>query len=388
MGGKNSATKSNGGVKIAELGNELRVDPRQIVAAAQEMAMENAKVPASWVTAGQADRLRAKFGGHLELKARIERKLRHFESALETPTDAVKADRAAKAHTPKPNKKTFESDRRAIFGVVASTGGVRVEKDEPSHKSKAHAPAIEGQAPAARPAADNAAQPAAKFIGITVAPPIRREPGAGDPRFGVTVPVPASEKKEASTAIWQNLNDGRAPLELPASGTDAKQALTPAADSTPVAEPIEKAHKSGKKSTSHTGAEEASTERHDAVPATEVLAAAAHSHSTHVAHAPMQKREMEVPVKWQPKHKAFGSKAKLKAKIHKKLQSDDSGKHRADTHKAHATEQRKCDEPEAKRSADHKSDASSKPDSKRKPAHAHEQPEGVFSRLIRKIFKK
>lgn len=380
MGGKNSATKSNGGVKIAELGNELRVDPRQIVAAAQEMAMENAKVPASWVTAGQADRLRAKFGGHQELKARVERKLRHFESALETPTDAAKAEKAAKVHTPKPNKKTFESDRRAIFGVVASSGGVRVEKDEPAHKAKSHAPnSGSAVSPAPQPAAtaeDKPAQPAVKFIGVKVAPPIRREPGAADPRFGVTVPVPVSEKKEASTAIWQNLNDGRAPLEVAAAGTVAKETPAPETD----AEPIETPHAEKISTAQH-------AVKHDAVPAPEVPAVAAHTHSAHATHAPMQKREMEVPVKWQPKHKAFGAKAKLKSKIHKKLQSDDSGKHRVEKHKP-AKEHRKHDEPDAKHSAVHKAEASSKPDSKRKPAHAHEQSEGVFSRLIRKIFKK
>lgn len=379
MGGKNSATKSNGGVKIAELGNELRVDPRQIVAAAQEMAMENAKVPASWVTAGQADRLRAKFGGHLELKARIERKLRHFESALETPTDAVKADKAAKAHTPKANKKTFESDRRAIFGVVASSGGVRVERDEQAHKAKTHAPnsgsAVSPAPQTAAEATDKPAQTVTKFISIKVAPPIRREPGAADPRFGVSVPVPESEKKEGSTAIWQNLNDGRAPLEVAATGTVEKETPAPEA----AAEPIEASHAEEKPAAQH-------SVQHAAQPAPEVSPAAAHSHSAHATHAPMKKREMEVPVKWEPKHKAFGAKAKLKAKIHKKLQSDDSGKHRVEKHKSHAKEQRKHDEPDAKHSPVHKSETSSKPDSKRKPAHA--QPEGVFSRLIRKIFKK
>ncbi len=199
MGGKNTASKSTGGVKIVELGNELRVDPRQIVAAAQEMAMENAKVPASWVTAGQADRLRAKFGGQGALKAKIERKLKFFERANETPTDAAKAEPAVKDHAPKLGKRTFERDRRAIFGVVSSAGGVRLEHEtpvkvaEPSAKKDA-APTIPGTPPAlaesaAAPVESNAVAakdgggPSAardggaptKFIQIQVAPPIRRE---------------------------------------------------------------------------------------------------------------------------------------------------------------------------------------------------------------------
>src|ERR1043165_6033365 len=113
------------GIKIAELGKELNVDPRQIVAAAKDMAMENAKVPASWVTFGQAERLRAKFGGQKHLKAALEPKQRaKEESATPQPPEAP---------TPQPvklGKKTFEGDRRKLFGVVATPGGVRLDRRE------------------------------------------------------------------------------------------------------------------------------------------------------------------------------------------------------------------------------------------------------------------
>src|SRR5438105_1354170 len=129
-------------VKIAELGAELGVDPREIVKAAKEMAMDNAKVPASWVTAGQADRLRAKFGGQQELKDRLARQKQFHESALQpTPVrgqgsgvrDQESGVRGQETAPAKINKKTYEKDRRAAFGVVTTPGGMPVA--DPRHSA-------------------------------------------------------------------------------------------------------------------------------------------------------------------------------------------------------------------------------------------------------------
>src|SRR6185295_11651045 len=106
MGTKNPATGTAGGVKISELGKELSVDPRAIVAAAQDAGMENAKVPASWVTHGQAERLRAKFGGQKHIKAALERRQRAKEESL-SPTPAE----AEPAQPVKVGKKSYEADR-------------------------------------------------------------------------------------------------------------------------------------------------------------------------------------------------------------------------------------------------------------------------------------
>jgi hypothetical protein len=389
MGGKNTATKSNGGLKIVDLGNELRVDPRQIVAAAKEMAMENAKVPASWVSAGQADRLRAKFGGQGELKAKIERKLRHFESALETPTEVPKVESIVKSQSPKFGKRTFEADRRAIFGVVRTDAPEPLKSAAVSKSAESAASALaSSDTPAA--VTESASTPPTlptnkKFIGVTVAPPIRREPNSPDPRFGVIVPSPENEKKETGSAIWSNLNDGHEPVDFSTPGTDAKKSIE-----APEAEEIEEAveifeepnTKAPKHSSRKAHAETASV---DMAPLTVV---------PHVNVQPalpeesMRKHNLDVPVKWQPKNKAFGSKGKHKTKLLKKLETrepEHTTSHKAKPEKAIKRETQH----DAKRhspSAEAKA-PEAKRQSERKPVQTHEKSEGVLKRLMRKIFK-
>ena len=383
MGGTNTATKSNGGVKIVDLGNELRVDPRQIVAAAKEMAMENAKVPASWVSAGQADRLRAKFGGQGELKAKIERKLRHFESALETPIDAPKPDAGVKTHSPKLGKRTFEVDRRAIFGVV------RNEVPEPvkpavNPSASAAAGAVSDSTLSAAPVStsETPSQPAAlppvkKFIGVQVAPPIRRELGTPDPRFGVTVPSPENEKKDTGSAIWKNLNDGFAPVDFSTPGPDAKKA---------VEEPVEEIVEPRPKVTRHSGRTAAvQPEPVVAAPVAPPAHAPARPHATEES---TRRHQMDVPVKWQPKNKAYGSKVKHKTKLLKKLETREAiptASAKKSAEKSHAHDRQH----EAKRhsTASEAKAPESKRHSERNSAQPREKSDGVLKRLIRKIFK-
>jgi len=388
MGVKIEANKSNGGIKISALGEELRVDPRQIVAAAKEAAMENAKVPASWVTAGQADRLRAKFGGHTELKAKIERKLRYMESALDTPSPAPKVETSIKTQSVKLGKRTFESDRRSIFGVVARPGAVEIPTQKAADPAQASAPASVSApvetpteaAPAAEPSTLAVPLPAPKkFIQVTVAPPIRREPGSPDPRFGVIVPSPEIEKKEASTAIWGNLNDGHAPVDFAKSNVpiDVPEAVEELKATAPVIV-VEEAKKESPKPASPKAHVESVRVENPVAPAAVVPHAQSHDAST-------RKRTMDVPVKWEPKNKAFGSKVKHKTKVQKKLEA--LGVIGKESEKKKSSPPKKHDSKPAAKLTSEPVKHESKKTSERNSDHGHEKKEGVLKRLIRKIFK-
>ena len=396
MGGKIEANKSTGGIKIIALGEELRVDPRQIVAAAKEMAMENAKVPASWVTAGQADRLRAKFGGQGELKAKIERKLRHFESALETPVAEPKVE-TIKTHSVKLGKRTFEADRRSIFGVVAKPAATVAPSHVPAEQNQSVAAvpveAAKETAPVAPPTTPSSLAvplpPPKKFIQVTVAPPIRRETGTADPRFGVIVPSPEVEKKEASTAIWNNLNDGHTPVNF------SKPVVEDAAKSVPVDVPVEVEEieeikpepvavvEEPKQDSAKPSTHKARVEPAPVAPP--ALAHAPHKASrSHEHETPARKLTMDVPVKWEPKNKAFGSKVKHKTKVLKKLEA--LGVIGKDVEKKKPTPKKPESKPHAKH-APEPAKHETKKASDRKAEHGHDKKEGVLKRLIRKIFK-
>lgn len=340
---KTNVSEERGSVKIVKLGEELGVDPREIVAAAKEMTMENAKVPASWVTAGQADRLRAKFGGNKALKEKLERRQQYHDTGV-VPEEAAKP----KTHTPKLGKETFERDRRKIFGVVETPGGVRVETSGPTGLSAK--PAVTGiTKPAAQMPSESKHNlavelpPPKKFLGVQVNPPIRREPSQTDERFGVVAPAPESEKPKSDAPaaqppadLWGKLNDGRPPIEMPAASAPGKEveAEEPAVETTQEAAAPEQPKEAPK----------VEAKAPEPVAPTETVTAQDEEEEEEdeeevapVVHAPHSKHKHDVvPVKLQPKHKAFGAKMKLKHKKHKKFQAAES--HRAPAHgeaKAH-----------------------------------------------------
>ncbi|HLX59999.1 MAG TPA: hypothetical protein VKX17_01835 [Planctomycetota bacterium] len=434
---KNMASAQKGGVKITELGTQLGVDPREIVAAAKEMAMENAKVPASWVTHGQAERLRAKFGGNKELKARLER----IQRAKEESAQPAAPEPEVKVHHVKLGKKTFEADRRSVFGVIETPGGVRLgapassrlEAGASSHKPKteAHAqePRPQGSGPlrstdeprpqGSGPDATHAGTPAApespaptssavneppkKFIGVQVAAPIRRAPEPADPRFGVVVPAPEVATRELkapasvvpTSGLWDKLDDGRVQPEFMKEKTEqepAKESAKPVpqeavADAAPI---VERSSRSVPESREQTGASAEEMEREPGSTArTEqdlrstdesAPAAATEAHEEAVEYTPPPPKAEDVPLKWQPSHKAFGAKHKLKHKKHKLLKSAASTKHAEPKHKE--KHEHKHTEPAhahaPKHHAEHKTHA----------AHGHGQSEGILKRLVRKLFKK
>jgi len=349
----------------------MGVDAREIVAAAKEMSMENAKVPASWVTAGQADRLRARFGGHKELKAKLERRQQYRETG-ELAEEVQKATHASKAHTPKLGKASYEHDRRGIFGVVETAGGVRVET--PAPRGLHAKPAVTGiTKPAPQPATPDkphnlaAELPAPKkFLGIQVNPPIRREPTQPDDRFGVVVPAPVSEKpaEEKPAAqppadLWGKLNDGRPPVEMPAP---------PAVESVEEPEPEEKAELATPEPVEVE--EPVAAEKPAAIA--EPPPAVEHHAPSHAHHAP--RKHEAVPVKMQPKHKAFGAKMKVKHKKHKELQEATKSKahHKPAHSESHAPKK-------------HEQTPAHQPKKSERQTH---KPEGLLKRLARTFLGK
>src|SRR5205823_14559948 len=108
-----------------------------------------------------------------------------------------------KSQPVKMGKKSFEGDRRSVFGVSETPGGVRIEHR--AHEKSYAKPAVSGVSPA-RPATHevpSSSQPSAhalppptKVIEIKVAPPVRRETVQNDPRFGVVVPATDSAETE------------------------------------------------------------------------------------------------------------------------------------------------------------------------------------------------
>ena len=185
-----------------------------------------------------------------------------------------------------------------------------------------------------------AAAPAKKFIGIEVAPPVRREAAQTDSRFGVVQAAPEPEKPAPSAIgapnmdLWGMLNDGRAPVEMHAP-QEAVETLQP------IEEP----------------------EIHEPVPVTPAPVAIAPA-QIHAAEAPAPASQSgrnsgrnekveavllppkihEVPVKMQPKHKAFGAKHKVKHKHSKLLKESkprrDDAQHAAKAHAKKEAQQR------------------------------------------------
>lgn len=320
MSGKiNKAAGEKDSVKISKLGEELGVDPREIAAAAKDMAMDNAKVPASWVSSGQADRLRAKFGGNKDLKAQLERKRRFLESGK---LEVVEKPPEVETKPVKLSPEAYESDRRSTFGVIQTPGGVRVDIAPP--KGLHAKPAVSGitrPAPLETSVPDTthatvsdssaiAAQPPKKFIGIEVAPPVRRGPAENDPRFGVVQAAPETEKT-APTApnmeLWGKLNDGRAPVELH-TPREAIETLQPIEEfEAEIPEPVQETHAPVAKAPPHSRVEEA--------PAPSSQS----GRGEKVESVLLPPKIHEVPVKMQPKHKAFGAKHKVKHKHSKHL---------------------------------------------------------------------
>lgn len=343
---KNTASQERDSIKISKLGEELGVDPRQIVAAAKEMNMENAKVPASWVTAGQADRLRAKFGGQRTLKEKLERKARYLESGVLDE----KKEEAPKTAQPALSRQEYERNRRSIFGVVETPGGVRVESVPTKHSPITAKPAVTGIAKP--PAISESAPPtmvteplppAGKFIGIEVLPPVRREPGQPDPRFGVVVPAPDQEKRTAPSSdavplpqadLWGKLNDGRPPVEMPVAAAAEDVPATPVVEAkVEIPQPVEPALV--KVSEPDAKIEVAPSEQPS--PVADVKAESRES-------GRLEKQSLvdlppkihEVPVKMQPKHKAFGAKHKVKHKKHKLLEAAKEHSKKTEHKPAHA----------------------------------------------------
>ncbi len=388
--GKTNVSEERDSVKISKLGEELGVDPREIVAAAKEMTMENAKVPASWVTAGQADRLRAKFGGNKALKEKLERR-QQFRETGTLPEDAASKP---KTHTPKLGKETFEHDRRKIFGVVETAGGVKVETSGPSGITAK--PAVTGiTKPAAHTAAETkhnlaAELPAAKkFIGIQVNPPIRREPGKPDERFGVVAAAPESEKPKMSDApvtqppadLWGKLNDGRAPIEMAAASSSLPLPTGGESGGAAADEAQEEIAPEAVK-------EEPKIQTN--VPDSVMESVAAPAAAEEVEEEDEEENEIEaaqptraerkndgVPVKLQPKHKAFGAKMKLKHKKHKKLQAS------GDSHRAPAHGEAKA----PKKAEPAKPQAAAHPPKKKHPERVAPR-EGFLTRLRKKLLGK
>ncbi len=206
-------------------------------------------------------------------------------------------------------------------------------------------------------------------------------------------PVVESEKKDSCSGMWDKLNDGHKPVDISTpSPTRAEPASAEKETEIPAAPVEEKA--AAKESAVETKFAEASPEIPNAAEhaapvaaekSAEPVAPAPAATSLAGTYTPPKRVGEDVPVKWQPSHKAYGSKVKLKAKKLKEI----SGKHRtvvkekdASKHAAKPAEHHGHD------AKHHKSEAPHKPESKHKTAHAPEKSEGVLKRLIRKIFKK
>jgi hypothetical protein len=386
MASKNpAASTARTDIKIVELATELGVDPREVVAAAKDMAMENAKVPASWVTGGQADRLRARFGGNQDLKELAARRQRAAQIVADNQPSAPEPP----APPPQPvlGKKTYEKDRRNVFGVVATPAGVRVEP-KPVEKPK---PAQAAAAPAAtEPAKHNLVvqlPEVKKFIGVQVPEPVRREPQAADPRFGVVAPAPVEERPAVSTApaqpvadLWGKLNDGRPTLDLTTTAPSAPKLPETPADEPATPEPLSDTELKEISGSAEVPAAEAAPAAAPAQAVPELRAEEELEDDDSAADdkekvfAPPPPRIHEVPLKRAPAHKAFGAKRKLKHKHHKVIVETKAHKPEKKVekhaHKPHAAEPAK---------AAHKAHE----------PHGHKtKKEGLLSRLARRLLGK
>ncbi|MBI3832695.1 MAG: translation initiation factor IF-2 [Planctomycetes bacterium] len=201
------------GIKVSDLAKEFGITSKVLIVKAAELNIV-VKSPSSFFTRGQADRLRAKFGGGAALREELEKKK---TTIVKKPT-GKKGTVAHIEHEPE----AHEAPAAAVEEPAAPEVFVEAE-EEPAPPAEEPAPEPEEPAPepvaepvvaepiqevaapqVQEPAAEAPAEPQAppRFIaaGPEIAPPVRRSAGpagpagAHDTRFGVVISADEAKK--------------------------------------------------------------------------------------------------------------------------------------------------------------------------------------------------
>jgi translation initiation factor IF-2 len=247
------------GIRLHELAKEIGIPSKELLEKAIALGIPKIKSHSSILTHGQADRLRAKFGGVKKLKAELDENKAAKAAASkkkgktkaaeddgaeeapvavaeppveevaepvveEAPVEVVEAPQAVVAEPPPPPvveqepepvapPPVVEKPKPSPFGVVTPAPAVpaQVQPVAPTIGRATHAPAAQ-KAPEPPPPVTSKRV----LTGPEVAPPVQRviKP---DPRFGVVTPAPEPEKAPPPAAAK---GKGKQPVQVEAQRVD------------------------------------------------------------------------------------------------------------------------------------------------------------------------